>query len=153
MTAQQTLEKMGLSESAEEVIGKQFNGTFYYNEIRSKTGKRHGVEYGGTVLKGHKARIMLNEYIHIHGQEWNHRNAPVDFSMTFYIGDRAEYDSYNLKYTGLITAIKEKYIEITEPNRQRHAKHRLSIHEFSWRNWDFNAVKIANENADTMMTI
>jgi len=150
MTAEQTLQKMGLSDNpiAPEKTGKQFNGTIYYAEIRSKTGKRHGLEYGGNVLKGHKAIIMPNEYINIYGQEWNHIHAPVDFNKTFNIGDSAEYHSYNLKYVGKITAIKEKYIEIETMYKE---KTRLSIYEFSWRNWDFDAIKTAEYNAEESM--
>ena len=70
----------------------------------------------------------------------------------FEVGDLAEYDSYNLSYTGTITAITNKAVSILEPYRGGRT-HRLNIYEFCWRNWDFNAAVTAARNAETAMYI
>lgn len=72
-------------------------------------------------------------------------------SKTFKIGDTAEYDSYNLSYTGVITSITEKTVTIRPRSATR--QRRLSIDSFSWRNWNFDAERIARENSETMMYI
>ena len=66
----------------------------------------------------------------------------------FRIGDEAEYDSYNLKYTGKITSITEKTVTI-QP-KYDNKKRRLKIDSFAWRNWDFDSIKVAEQNFDTM---
>ncbi len=73
---------------------------------------------------------------------------------TFHIGDIAEYDSYNLSYTGVILSITEKTVTIeTYSGTQSARKHRLKISQFAWRNYNFNAEKTAKENFETMMYI
>lgn len=67
-------------------------------EIRNKDHVIFGKKHEGSILKGHKAEIEPKKFIRIYGQEWNHRDAPVNFDKTFKIGDWAEYDSYNLIY-------------------------------------------------------
>ncbi len=73
------------------------------------------------------------------------------YETTFKIGDTAEYDSYNLSYTGTITAISEKTVTIVEDHGTR--AHRLSIYEFDRRNYDFDLEKITNRNNEMMMTL
>lgn len=121
-------------------------------EIKSKDSIWQGRKFEGQILRGHKADIEPTKYIRIYGQEWNHINAPVDFDRTFKIGDEAEYDSYNLKYTGKIVAIGEKTITIDASDTGKKTV-RLDIYEFSWRNWDFNSAKIFRQNSETMMTL
>lgn len=130
----------------------QFDGKVIYDEIRSKNSIYQGRKFEGQVLKGHKAIVMPGYYIRIYGQEWNHRNAPVDFDRTFNIGDTVEYDSYNLKYTGKILAIGPQTITIERKDTGR-SPCRLSIYSFSLRNWDFDAQKIAKDNFETMVTL
>ena len=73
---------------------------------------------------------------------------------SFVIGDEAEYDSYNLSYTGTITKISDKAVTIVAYKGSRNEKaHRLDLNKFCWRNYKFDAVKTAAENADTMMYI
>ena len=67
----------------------------------------------------------------------------------FDLGDEAEYDSFNLSYTGPITGITDKGVTIQKWGRT----HRLNIYEFCWRNWDFNAAETAARNAETSMYI
>jgi hypothetical protein len=65
----------------------------------------------------------------------------------FEIGDPAEYDSYNLKYTGKIVSITDKTVTILPKYENR--KRRLKIEDFAWRNYDFNAERVAAENYET----
>lgn len=112
--------------------------------IAGKDWKKFGIIHKGPVADGQNAEILPNVYIRLFGLYKNRVN-PQPHDITFYIGDSAEYDSYNLHYVGKITAIKEKYVEIEEPygNDKRH---RLDIYTFNRRNWDFNADRIAKEN-------
>lgn len=66
----------------------------------------------------------------------------------FHIGDEAEYDSYNLKYTGKIVSITEKTVTIKP--KYENKNRRLNIRAFAWRNWNFDSEKVAAENSDTM---
>ena len=77
------------------------------------------------------------------------------YSNEFQVGDTAEYDSYNLSYTGEITKITEKTVTIMaypdSPTMKR--AHRLDIHQFAWRNYDFNREETARKNSEMMMTL
>jgi hypothetical protein len=65
----------------------------------------------------------------------------------FSLGDAAEYDSYNLIYTGPITMITEKVVQITAyPNSNQPRKHNLDLNTFCWRNEKFDAEKVAAYN-------
>ena len=131
---------------------KQFDDKVIYDEIKQKDSIFQGHKFEGTVLKGHKAIVMPSHYIRIYGQEWNRINAPVEFDRTFNIGDMCEYDSYNLIYIGKILAIGPQTITVERKDTGRKPC-RLSIEEFSYKNWDFDAVKIAKENHATSMCI
>ena len=76
-------------------------------------------------------------------------------AASFVVGDEAEYDSYNLKYTGTITGFTEKCVTIVaykgHPGMEK--THRLDLNTFCWRNWDFDAVATANYNHNEMMYI
>lgn len=67
---------------------------------------------------------------------------------TFVLGDYAEYDSYNLSYTGQIVGISSKRITIKKPGYTKCAY--MSLYEFCWRNYDFDAEETAKKNSDTM---
>ena len=95
------------------------------------------------------ADITSKKSIRLYGTKINHLPGPVDFDLTFSIGDQAEYGSYNLNYTGEIVAIGAKTITIESYGE----KHRLDLHTFAWRNWDFDAQRIFEDNSDTMMRI
>ena len=71
---------------------------------------------------------------------------------SFAVGDVAEYDSYNLSYTGKITKITDKCVSIVEPYRNGKT-HRLDLDTFCWRNHNFNAAETARQNAETSMYI
>ena len=73
---------------------------------------------------------------------------------SFVVGDEAEYSSYNLSYTGLITKITDKAVTIVAyPGSKIAVQHRLSIEEFCWRNFKFNAAETARKNHEEMMYI
>ena len=75
-------------------------------------------------------------------------------SNTFVVGNEAEYGSYNLRYTGTITKITDKCVTIVAYKGSRNETvHRLHMHEFCWRNYDFDAVATAAYNANEMMYI
>jgi hypothetical protein len=74
------------------------------------------------------------------------------FDITFKIGDTAEYDSYNLTYVGKIISITEKTVTI-EHGRYQVERSRLTLAEFAWRNFNFDAERIAKENQIESMCI
>lgn len=70
---------------------------------------------------------------------------------TFGMGDSAEYDSYNLSYYGEIVGISEKSVSIKEQYGSK--VHRLDMHKFCWRNYNFNEAQASSENFDIMLYI
>ncbi len=71
------------------------------------------------------------------------------YDITFNVGDPAEYDSYNLQYLGIITAITAKTVTIVDHGRA----HRLGLYEFDRRNHRFDLDAITERNNETMMVI
>lgn len=107
--------------------------------------KRFGTVYPATPTE-YAVEVVKNKSIVIFRDD--------KLANVFQIGDEAEYDSYNLSYTGEITAITDKTVTIVAykgSNMER--VHRLNHYQFCWRNWDFDAEKVAAKNADTMMYI
>lgn len=82
---------------------------------------------------------------------YNNAHNPRPTSRTFKIGDQAEYDSYNLSYTGTIIGISEKTVSIKPEHRE--TVKRLKLTDFCWRNWDFDEEKTAHRNSEEMMCI
>ena len=78
---------------------------------------------------------------------------PVDFDKTFNIGEKVVYDSYNLTYTAPLLKVTAKTATIDMRNAYRKATKRLDLYVFVWRNWDYDAVRIRDENSKIMMTI
>ena len=73
---------------------------------------------------------------------------------TFQVGDMAEYDSFNLRYTGVITKITKKAVTIVAYKGSRCAEtHRLNLHKFAWRNYAFSMEAVAKHNAIEMQCI
>lgn len=64
------------------------------------------------------------------------------YCETFAVGDRAEYDSYNLSYIGRILSITAKTVTIDHGDRCDNGTSRLSIYDFCWRNYDGMAGKV-----------
>lgn len=123
-------------------------------EITSKSHKRHGHTYSGVVLQGHQAEIEPGVSIRLIGEEHNLVKGSRPFDKTFKIGDWAEYDSYNLRYDGKITAITPKTVTINAyPDSNNERNHRMSIYEFSYRNWNFDKEETDRHNSEEMMYI
>src|SRR5689334_9703096 len=95
----------------------------------------------------YNAEIVPGVSIRLFGTYGNRIGGPVDYDITFKIGDQAEYDSYNYSYTGEIVSIGRKTVTI----KARSDTRRLDLYEFAWRNWDFDAEAIAKKNAEISM--
>jgi hypothetical protein len=67
----------------------------------------------------------------------------------FEVGDVAEYDSFNLRYTAPIVSIGKSTVTFNVYDSKR----RLKAENFAWRNWNFNAEEIARRNAETSQHI
>ena len=76
---------------------------------------------------------------------YTNSHSPKQTSVKFEIGDEAEYNSYNLRYTGKIISITEKTVSIKNAFNE---VSRLKIADFCWRNWDFNAEKVKQYNTE-----
>lgn len=79
-----------------------------------------------TVVPNRSVRVVLEG-----------RGATVD--QTFAIGDRAEYDSFNLSYFGTIVSITDKTITLDSGRSKRH---RLTIEQFARKNSEPIARKV-----------
>jgi hypothetical protein len=122
-----------------------------YRNIKARDFKRAGRVIEGQVCRGQHAAVEAGKQITLWGVDRNNVKGFRPYRIEFKIGDAAEYDSYNLSYTGTIVAIGAKTVSIKHDHSSKVT--RLSIHEFSWRNNDFDAVKIAEKNSDLMMTM
>lgn len=116
--------------------------------IQPKSFTKFGTTHHPKETNIYHADITPRKSIRIYGTMYPTRQS-VDFDKTFSIGDQAEYDSYNLDYTGKIVAIGAKTITIEDYD----GRHRLDLYTFAWRNWDFDAQRIFENNCDTMMRI
>ncbi len=92
------------------------------------------------------ARIERNKRISLSGR-YNNR----DVDITFFVGDTAEYGSFNLHYLGTITKITDKGVTIDPKYGER--SRRLSLNEFMWRNHDFDLARIEARNLETSYCI
>lgn len=83
------------------------------------------------------------------------RDGTTNRGASFVVGDTAEYDSYNLSYTGEIVKITDKCVTIVayKGHRGMEKTHRLDLDTFCWRNHNFDAVETARQNAETSMYI
>jgi hypothetical protein len=71
---------------------------------------------------------------------------------TFSVGDTAEYDSYNLSYTGKISKISEKAVTIVAyPGTRNEKVHRLDLNTFCWRNHKFTVEAAQKANNEWSM--
>lgn len=83
--------------------------------------------------------------------EIHKRDSSGEFIINkFFVGDMAEYDSYNLSYYGKILSITEKSVIIEKNNL---CTSRLSIDKFCWRNWDFILAEVQQKNSEMMRYI
>jgi hypothetical protein len=79
--------------------------------------------------QAYKVSVEHNKSIRI---ECTYKNAhnPKPTDVTFNIGDKAEYDSYNLKYLGVITGITTKTITFEVGTSRQPETKRLKIADF-----------------------
>lgn len=100
--------------------------------IEVKTKKGDPTEYRVEVLKHEYVSIFKNgELVNL-----------------FVVGDEAEYDSYNLSYTGKIVGITDSRVTIRKPHANGDTY--LSMYEFCWRNYGFDAEQVAQKNHEAM---
>ncbi len=96
----------------------------------------------------YNADIQPKQSIRIFGVYTN-SSKPKPFDKTFKIGDEAEYNSYNLIYTGKIVSIGPKTVSIDDDGKVT----RLSIYGFIDKNHDFNVFKVNGHNKIEMQCI
>ena len=122
------------------------------NGIVSRSYTRQGVTYEGTESNDYNAEIIPGVSIRIFGTIKRYDENNISFDRTYKMGEQAEYDSYNLIYTGEIVAIAGKTVTVQHyPSRPR--KSRMSLHDFIWRNYDLDMDKVNARNQDTLMHI
>ena len=121
--------------------------------IVSRTITRQGVTYEGTESNDYNAEIIPGQSIRIFGEIKRYDGANTKFDRTFKMGEQAEYDSYNLIYTGEIIAIAGKTVTIQHYTSSHSRKSRMSLHDFIWRNWDLDMEKVNARNQDTLQHI
>lgn len=141
-------------------VAKKPAKAFTISDVHPKPYTRGGVVYGDKVADPetrdvYNVDIVKNESIRIYGVRRNQdsvlnpgtmRYDRIDkvFDITFKVGDKAEYNSYNTPFIGTITAIGEKTVKIAhyEQNTQ------LDLYTFCWRNYDFNLAQAMDEIAN-----
>lgn len=117
--------------------------------VMSKASKRHGTVYPASPTEYQVYFGTKYQSITIHKAM---RDGSIKQGAKLCVGDEAEYGSYNLSYTGTITKITEKCVTIVAyPGSSMARPHRLSLEEFCWRNFDFDAVETARRNHEEMM--
>lgn len=112
--------------------------------VRHRDYVRSGVRFPGRIHEGHHVDIVPRQSIRLYGHEWNGREK-IPYDITFKVGDKAEYDSYNLHYIGVIESIGEKRVTIRDDSGRIH---KLEIADFSFRNRDFHLAKLEKANAE-----
>ncbi len=96
----------------------------------------------------YNADIEKNKSIRLYGTYRSYAKDAMAFDRTFKIGDRCVYDSYNLVYTGEIIAIGEKTVKVHKGGYPEGDNVQLSLYDFAWRNWDYDAARIAERNSN-----
>ena len=123
--------------------------TVTIDPIMTKARKRHGVvypsqptDYAAVITNSGRADATISVK--------KIRGYNMGAGRIFKVGDVAEYDSYNLSYTGVITKITDKTVTIKKYENSDTVK-RLDLETFAWRNYDFDAAETARKNAEEMM--
>lgn len=99
-----------------------------------------------TVCQIHQCFITPGERVELH--TFDSCTKELKGVIVFNIGDYAEYHSYNLNCCGPIKQITAKGVTIQKKYLENCT--RLPWDRFSWRNWDYDGEKIAQENFETM---
>ena len=100
----------------------------------------------------YSAEIIPGKSIRLYGVFKNLCAGPRPYDITFQVGDRAEYASYNLPYVGTIVSIGAKTVTIEHGLHQKE-RSRLDLEHFASRNWNFDEAKIDAENLIEMQCI
>lgn len=119
--------------------------------VRPKPRRHRGKEYTMDEITGNSsadmmAHVVRNESIRLVGRYSNR-----DVDITFKVGDTVTYDSYNLIYLGKITKITDKCVTILPEHETR--TRRLDLHNFMWRNYDFDLERVQKQNLETSYCI
>lgn len=131
--------------------------TVTLRDLKDRDWTKFGHTHAGEQLVGQHAEIKVGASIRLFGTyksyPWNAAErrtveTAVEYDRTFSLGDTAEYDSYNMAYTGTIVAVGGKTIAIKDGGKVR----RLSIFEFARRNRDLDLEEIGRRNTDVMMS-
>jgi len=112
--------------------------------VVGKTRKRYGQVYPGQD-SGLKATVGKREGVKFIRLFGTYNNKAVD--RTFKVGETVEYDSYNLRYLGVITNITDKRVTV-QPRYGAGAKS-MDLYGFAWRNYNFNLEQAVEENHQT----
>lgn len=122
--------------------------TFPANAVRvmTKARKHLGVAYPAQASE-YAVIIEKDKSIAI----FREKNGTVEVCAKFVIGDKAEYDSYNLSYLGEIDKISANTVTIVKKRGVSNKVHRLNMHEFCYRNYNFDLARIAKENHEASM--
>lgn len=111
---------------------------------------RPGYHPSGLVLN---IEVCPGQFVRLWGSDSNNQAGEArPFDRTFRVGDHAKYDSYNLVYDGPVVSIGAKSIGI-DAKSTGYGTRRLSLHEFGYKNHDYNRAKVAAHNAAEMMCI
>jgi hypothetical protein len=125
------------------------NGLVVYRNVAGKARTKFGRTFEAPVARGQHAAVVPNASITLWGLDRNHVSGLRPYRIEFKIGEIAVYGSYNLIYTGVITAIGEKTVTIDDDGKVT----RMSIYDFSRRNSNFNADRVAEHNNHMFMTL
>ena len=130
--------------------------TITLRDLKDRDCVRFGITHEGRQEIGQHAEIAVGVSIRLFGTyksypynkaEGRAVETDVAYDRTFTLGDVAEYDSYNMSYTGKVVAIGEKTVAIEDGRKVR----RLSVFVFARRNRDLDLEEIAARNLDVMM--
>lgn len=116
------------------------------------TVEKHGkVIIVSNVSDEHHARIEPGKSIVLFGIERNHVHGPFAYATKFEVGDVAEYNSFNISYTGRITSITAKTVTIVAyQGTTSERSYRLPLQKFDFHNRHFDAEETRKSNAAWM---
>jgi hypothetical protein len=107
-----------------------------------------------TKARKHYPAVDTKYQVNIERNQWIEILVDGILVNRFNLGDEAEYGSYNLIYTGPVTKITDKTVQITAyPGTRNETRHNLSLDTFCWRNERFNAQKVAKHNSEELYYI
>lgn len=114
-----------------------------------KARKQHGVDYPATQTE-YLVSLVKGKSIQVFREN---QDGTIEAGTKFELGDIAEYDSYNLSYTGMIESITDKTVTIVKSYGRDVQKHRLDLNTFCWRNFKFNLAETQARNHEASMNI